>query len=161
MSFSALISGNPADWDSHAAHLKMIDTPEYKPFIERILEWSSGPTLYHAALKPHPPTAVFTSPVTEVAKWLVAVSKEDWIVFYEGFGEALNLAPGYRAHAGGYTVENENEFVVAIGWDSVEAHTAYVKTEAGAAMIAKLMGSVSNPEMWHMRVDGTITSDRK
>lgn len=139
----------------------MIDAPAYKPFIEKILEWSSGPTFFHAALKPHPPTAVFTAPVSEVAKFPVVVSKEDWIAMYETFGAELRLAPGYHAHSGGWTVENEKEFAMVIGWDSVEAHTSWVTSEAGVAAVAKIMDSVASPQMWHIRRGGAVTSDRK
>lgn len=151
-----------ADWDSHDAHVKMIDDPQYKPFIGKILEWSSGPTFYHAALKPHPPTPVFMSPVAEVAKFAIAVTREEWAVLYEEFEKGLKNAPGYKAHSAGWTIEDEKDFVLVIGWESVEAHTSWAKTESGVESIKYLIsGAGGGHSMFHMRLGGAVTSNPK
>lgn len=139
----------------------MIDDPQYKPFIEKILEWSPGPTFYHVALKPHPPTPVFTSPVAEVAKFSITIAKEEWLAMYEEFEKGLREAPGYRGHSAGWTIEDENDFVLAIGWESVEAHTSWAKTEFGRESIRHLIGGLGEHSMFHIRRGGAVTSDRK
>lgn len=151
---------NFTDWESHDAHVAFMKTPEYAPFIQKILEWSPRPTFYHAALSPHPPTEAFTSPVTEVAKLSVTVSKEEWLVLYEKFEVGLKIAPGYRAHSAGWMVEKEKDFVLAIGWDSVEAHTDWVKSEAGVKSVGYVLGAVGDHGLWHIRDGGAVTSLR-
>lgn len=79
---------------------------------------------------------------------------------FEKVEAGLKIAPGYRAHSAGWTIENEKDFVLAIGWDSVEAHTDWAKSEAGAATISHLLSAMGDHEMWHMRDGGAITSPR-
>lgn len=93
-----------------------------------------------------------------MAKLAIKTSKEEWLVLYEKFEVGLKIAPGYRAHSVGWTVEDEKDFVLAIGWDSVEAHTDWAKSEAGVESIGHLLGGVGDHGLWHMRVGGAVTS---
>lgn len=137
-----------------------MDSPRYKHLVEKILEWCASVSFYHVALSPHPPTPAFTSPVTEVAKFAIKVSREEWSTAYEKFQAGLKIAPGYKAHSSGWTIEDENEFVVVIGWESVEAHTEWGKSEAGAKSIGYLTAGVGAGGAWHVRDGGAVTSTR-
>lgn len=139
----------------------MMATPEYGPFVGELLKWSSPPSLFHAALSPHPPTPAFTSPVTEVAKLYVGpeLSKEDWLKRFAKFEEGLKVAPGYKAHSSGWSVEDEKCYVLAIGWESVEAHFEWKKTEGGSTSINHLRNGLEKSEMWHIRDEGAVTQD--
>lgn len=136
-------------------------SPEYEPFVGKILTWCSKPSFFHAAFNPHPPTPAFTSPVTEIGKFFIVpeMSKVEWLKGYAEFEKGLKTAPGYKAHSGGWSVEDEKCFVLAIGWESVEAHLEWKKTEAGDSSINYIRNGMGKGEMWHMRDGGEVTQE--
>lgn len=137
----------------------MMLTPVYVPFVGEILKWCSAiPTVVHYASKPYPPTGVFTSPVTEVIRLSVEISQDEWPVLYEKFEGGLRNAPGYRAHSGGWAVETEGDFVVAIGWESVEASAKWAKTDTGVMSLGYLVGGGSINQLFHLRATGDVAS---
>lgn len=137
----------------------MMSTPAYRPFIGKILEWCSAvPTVFHSALRPFPSTEVFTSPVTEVTKLSIKISQDEWLVLYEKFEGGLRNASGYKGHAGGWTVETEGDFVVAVGWESVEANAEWAKTDAGAMSLDYLMGGGVVNQLFHIHTAGNVAS---
>lgn len=138
----------------------MKSSPAFGPFVGQILEWCSAiPTAVHAAMRPYPPSPeIFTSPVTEVATLSVKISQDEWLVLYEKFEGGLTGVPGYKGHTGGWAVETENDFVVAIGWESVEAHTAWANTDVGAMSINYLTSGGILDQLYHIQTVGAVTS---
>lgn len=149
-----------ADWESLKAHQNLMAKPEYGPVLAKINEWADGVSFFHAALTPHPPTATFTAPATEVAKLPAKPesTKDDWLLGYHKFEKGLKNAPGYIAHASGWQIEDDRCFVLAIGWEAVEAHRDWAKSEAGSAAIKSLMERTDQEksEMWHLCDVGAV-----
>ncbi|OTA89375.1 hypothetical protein M434DRAFT_34359 [Hypoxylon sp. CO27-5] len=132
------------DWDSIDAHLAFRTTDAYKDFMAEIAPYVAGPAVVvHLDLTPFPPTVLDKSPVTEVfqmyfdpsadeAKNLAAAKKVAADIAAGGFAGATGLS------AVGWTVEKDVEhkgektrvLTALIGWESVEAHTAALESDA-------------------------------
>ncbi|OTA65762.1 hypothetical protein K449DRAFT_431212 [Hypoxylon sp. EC38] len=107
------------DWDSIDAHLAFRTTDAYKDFMSEIAPYVAGPAVVvHLDLTPFPPTVLDKSPVTEVFQ----------MYFDPSADEAKNLAAAKKdvEHKG----EKTRVLTALIGWESVEAHTAALESDA-------------------------------
>jgi|TARA_R110002110_G_scaffold390930_2_gene604071 heme-degrading monooxygenase HmoA len=83
-------------------------------------------------------------------------STQDFIAAMESGQEILEAADGARAVRLLRGIEDENQFLLTIEWDSVEHHVAFTKTE-GFARFGALVGKyfAEKPAMQHF--DGTLS----
>lgn len=106
---------------------------------------NGAPTVYHAALSPSPPRRTLSkahSPVVEIVTIsfpanLPQASQNTVTADIRKFRDVLESPGGCNASAGGWVLEDMlipgsdekgKAFVMMFGWDSVEAHSAFVKT---------------------------------
>lgn len=137
------------DWNSVDDHKKFMDSPAYKPFLEKFGELLGGaPQLWHAEYRPHPPSALLdgkTTPATEVlhAYFPTDLSKEDATAFQERIAKlagAIEKGAGedYTGFVAGWVdeeldipgkEEKGKVYSVLVGWKSVEAHNKFRETQ--------------------------------
>ena len=119
--------------------------PVYGPFGKHLMSIVDGSlTMYHANLKPHPPSAAISSTHSPVTECLTCYFSSLDSSFEENFNRFVAAASedtaGIRAAAGGWLVEDiEHEkigpgkkgkaFAAFLGWDSVEAHKKFRETD--------------------------------
>lgn len=133
--------------------------PEFATFAQKILHFSGIPEMYNVALTPNPPTTVFAAPVIEWAKIQLKsdTNKSSWRDSFSKFEEVLKTAPGYVAHAAGWVVEEDNGFVVMIGWETVKAHRDWIAHDGGEEAVQYyISGGTVKFHMAHVVPGGTI-----
>ena len=120
----------------------------YKPFSEHLGQILGGaPTLYHAYMNPHPPSAALSNASSPVTEWLTlytsATDTSAHARLEHDAQELVNIiqqhGDGYIASAGGWVVEElplphdpstkAKAWVSAVGWKSVEHHHTYTETK--------------------------------
>lgn len=106
---------------------------------------SGAPTVYHAAFSPFPPRRTLSkahSPVVEIVTIyfpadLPQASQSRVMADIRKFRDVLEGPGGCNASAGGWVLEDmtipgsdekSKAFVMMFGWNSVEAHIAFVRT---------------------------------
>lgn len=146
-----------SDWDDVASHKKFRDDPSYGPFVKHmrtILDDKPAVTMHHVELTTRPHYAAVgtatallrSSPgATEITTFYLdpSISSSDAQAYEDALfkfsAEAVEKADGYVSTAGGWIVEDlEHEkvggkakgYVILIGWQSVEKHTAFRESEA-------------------------------
>ena len=139
-----LTNSSNVDWDSYEHHQKFIADPVYGPFAKHLMTIVDGrPTMHHANLTPHPPSAALshtTSPVTGILTFVLPSQDES---FEKNVNKFLDIvkekAEGFKAAAQGWIIEDvEHEnlgsgkkgkaFVGMIGWESLDAHMKFRET---------------------------------
>lgn len=88
-------------------------------------------------------------------------STQDFIAAMETGKEILGAADGARAVRLLRGIENENQFLLTIEWDSVEHHIAFTKTE-GFARFGALVGQhfAEKPTMQHFEEALSVEADK-
>ena len=120
--------------------------PGYGPFGKHLMSIVDGhPTMYHANLNPHPPSAAISSTSSPATECLTCYFSSLDPSYEENFNKFVAVlskdVEGFKAAAGGWLVEDvEHEkigsgkkgkaFVGFLGWESVEAHKKFRETEA-------------------------------
>ncbi|KAI5851638.1 hypothetical protein DFP73DRAFT_629068 [Morchella snyderi] len=150
------------NWKSLDDHKAFMASPEYPAFVQKIISWAPDLSVFHATLTPHPPTEVFEGLTTELVKLHLkqGVTKEEMTKTYHTFEERLKSAKGYHAHAGGWSIEDDNCAVIVIKWDDTKAHIDWTKSEEGKDILrgeGGLLCNVDKIEMWHINDAGAIT----
>ena len=123
--------------------------------------------MYHAQFSPFPPSAPLEAPITAIATFYGFPSDEEteanraFREEYEGWECLVKEAPGHVATAAGFTledvdglagekVEKGKAFMVVVGWDSVDSHTAFRRMEAAKMAFEKLVLRAEGWEMHHV-----------
>jgi len=142
------------DWDSLAAHETFMKSESYGPMIQEAMAATAAPpVIYHVALSPWPPAVLTneegkgTSAVAELASFYFSGVTDDAMeAVRKETQRFLDLVPGAAGFSGetsfGWSVE-EVEFegamcrvlLLAIGWESREAHMKFRDTEHFARII--------------------------
>lgn len=150
------------NWDSIDKHKEFIADSSYGPFFDRVGSIVGGAgSIVHADFKPPGGLAkCFSAPVTEIATfYFEGEPPADYIDGVHQFNQTTQKEgiPGYLGVAVGKTYEEvEREgvkgkaMVVAIGWQSVEAHTDYRSTQSFKDNIHLLRSSAKKIEMHHV-----------
>jgi heme-degrading monooxygenase HmoA len=148
-------------WNERKEHEDFIASSAYGPFLEKFLSITEGgPSIMrHVDFKPDGALAtVFSAPVTEFATfyfddeppadYVETVANKMGDVLREG-------AEGYLGHAVGVThevVEHEGvkgkAAVLAVGWQSKDAHMAYRETQSFKDNIHLLRSTMKKATMW-------------
>jgi hypothetical protein len=133
------------------------DATDLSPLFRR------APVVYHAELTPEPTLGTLTqpqSPVTEVVTIylpadLSQASQDKIASDTRKFREVLEVPGGCITSSGGWVLEEVGipgqdkkgkAFIMMFGWDSIEAHTSFVKTakvQEHVHLIAGLVGLIS------------------
>ena len=119
------------DWEEKEDHIRFTETPGYKQFREILSKAGTITDLVHVLFRPFPPTKALEAPVTE----LVVVDVKDGALpedLEPGLTKLCNLVvtkysgQGVRDAVWGVTNESNKQYVVAIGWDSVQVRQVLV-----------------------------------
>ncbi|KZV65906.1 hypothetical protein PENSPDRAFT_655310 [Peniophora sp. CONT] len=119
-------------WDSIEHHLSARNSSEYetlKPALGKVFASTSTPDVVHVVFSPDA-LPVLRAPVTEIA-WCTAKAgandKEAGDKILQAAQRAAELIASRNiATAYGQVVERPGEVVLIVGWDSLEAHQAFL-----------------------------------
>jgi len=152
------------DWDSIEKHKEFEASAKYGPFLQRFSGVIAGPpTIYHADFLPADALARATAaPVTEVVALNFAGeagvpsgTMEALLKFRQSIIDAN--VPGFVDAAGGPTYEEieidgtkGKAVIMAIGWESVEAHTKYRETSVFTENAHLLRENVQKSHLNHV-----------
>ncbi|KAF3013075.1 hypothetical protein E8E14_010906 [Neopestalotiopsis sp. 37M] len=163
------------DWERLSDHKAFTEKDYYGPFLEVVRHLVDGPlSIYHVPFAPHPPAVLDNqdgrgrSKVAEVVHAyfpadLSPAQQREILAGVQQFVDVVKKpklpAGASGEHAHGFALE-EVEFkgekcralVLVLGWDSVEAHHAYRKTEDFASKIPLLrnLPGLKGMDMWHV-----------
>lgn len=150
------------DWDSLDAHKTFMTQAHYQPFLNRFLTIAGGaPSIAHADLKPDGAVSkALAAPVTEIATFYFdSAPPSDALENAQKFGKMLEdeKTEGFLGGAVGLTYEEiEREgvkgkgMVIAIGWESVDAHMKFRETATFKDNINLLRNGAEKIEMHHV-----------
>jgi hypothetical protein len=152
------------DWNSVKAHQDFNNTPAYPAFKERFQTFSGGPPrIIHVDFKPEGALdKAITAPVTEVATFVFGPDgvPSGFGAGVEKFGAAIEAGsiPGFLIATYGFALEEVEidgkkgkAAVLAIGWDSVDAHMQFRETQTFKDNIHFLRDGVAAAEMHHVQ----------
>ena len=114
---------NYTDWDSVEAHMEFSKAPQYPSFVNGVMEYAaSAPSIFHAYLKPFPPSEVLKAHTIEIISLDLKNSTQgsEAALQIEKFIGKVSKEPGYRAHSQARKHEDESVHVILVGWDSPE-----------------------------------------
>ncbi|KAI9701936.1 MAG: hypothetical protein M1836_001280 [Candelina mexicana] len=136
------------DWDSIDAHDNFSKKPIFGPFIKHLGTILGGSTiLTHVNFNPHPPTRAISNNyahVTEMCRFLFSANfsdsqRSDFESSFASFIKAAEKAVAFRGMSSGWVVEEVEHtslkgekgkaFAAAIGWQSIEGHMEFRKTD--------------------------------
>lgn len=153
-------------WDSPATHSSFLPSPENQQLLQ-LLKGDISNSKGRKMEMWHLDTDVFSLPTTANDKWVFSapviscgrhfVAKEKKIAFEKKFGEVRRVLEvftrPYRV-VGGWRIEKEEEgkeeFSLFSGFESVEQHEEFAKTE-GFTRYRELVGFVEGLEVRHLR----------
>ncbi|KAI1077127.1 hypothetical protein F5B20DRAFT_553284 [Whalleya microplaca] len=151
------------DWEGIEAHQDFTKRPAYEPFKDLLLSGLEGPSsVYHVYLSPFPSTVLDNaegkgkSPVAELlhayfpggdgytADQIASTSKgaQDFLNQLVGLAKQSTgeTAVGWAVEELEFKGEKCRALVIAIGWESVDAHKKFRETEDFAKLIPLLRG---------------------
>lgn len=151
-------------WDSLQAHKDFEAQDIYKPFAQKFLSLAGGkPTIVHADFQAHSAleTAV-AAPVTEVATFVFEGAVPDGyaegLEAFRAAAEKEAASTGYKGASFGFTVEEVEidgvkgpAAVLAIGWESIDAHLKYRETQTFKDNIHHLRTGVKASSIHHVQ----------
>ncbi|KAI9722677.1 MAG: hypothetical protein M1812_001608 [Candelaria pacifica] len=136
------------DWESIDAHKAFTNKPIYGPFLKHLdTILGAPPNLIHVNFDPHPPARAISnnsSRVTEMCRFVFSAGlsdsqKSDFESSFVSFAKAAEKADAFRGMSSGWVVEEIEHsslkgekgkaFVAAIGWQSVDGHMEFRKTD--------------------------------
>lgn len=111
-------------WESLKHHQDLINDKEVYPVLgEHLFKGAAGiDYMIHATFSPNEPYDALSAPVTEIAIWTLK-ENADKQAFTETLEKLISLAnsnPVVTSGGWGPTAEDENKFVVLLGWPSLE-----------------------------------------
>jgi heme-degrading monooxygenase HmoA len=151
-------------WDSLQAHKDFEAQDSYKPFAQKFLSLAGGkPTIVHADFEPHSALeAAVAAPVTEVATFVFEGAIPDGyasgLEAFRSAAETQAASSGYKGASFGF-VKEEVEVdgvkgpaaVLAIGWESIDAHLAFRETQTFKDNIHHLRTGVKASSIHHVQ----------
>ncbi|KAK3067256.1 hypothetical protein LTR53_015975 [Teratosphaeriaceae sp. CCFEE 6253] len=148
-------------WDDIKNHQDFIKTDTYGPFLNRFLSLVDGDvSMMHADFKPEGALLkAFSAPATEIATFYFdGEPPADYLENVGKLGPVLEGVDGFLGSAVGITHETlEKEgvkgkaAVLAVGWQSKEAHMAFRDTQEFKDNIHLLRGTSKKITMWHVQ----------
>lgn len=148
------------DWDSLPAHKEFMASQRYQPFLANIKSILTGPPkIQHVDFKPaHELHQVLASPLTELVNiYFDGDVPATYAPGFEKFSQACTVQPGNHGAVFGSTHETLDyegikgqAAVLAIGWDSHDAHMAFRETQAFKDNIHLLRSTSKKSFMQHI-----------
>lgn len=141
---------------------------EYAPMLEHLKALLSGaPSIYHFEFSSSGFISATSAPVTELATFYLDSKSSSFESNARKFEEAVEggSVEGYLGSSSGWSVEEvEHEklgagskgkaYMLAIGWQSKEAHMAFRETETFKNNIGLLREGPKGAEMHHVAFKG-------
>jgi len=143
-------------------HVKFTKSAGYGPMMQKLGEsgMAGKPNLHHVRYSA-PMTKAVTAPITEMLTFYFPADVEEssFELAWEQFIDALSKnSDGYVGSAGGWVVEDleyqgqpGKAYVVAIGWESIQAHMAYRETQPFKDTISGVLGPTRGTAMHHTK----------
>ncbi|KAI0692998.1 hypothetical protein C8T65DRAFT_586152 [Cerioporus squamosus] len=128
-------------WESYEHHKKLMDDtttyPKLTGSVASVFDKSKGPVTMLHINTTNEPYKAFEAPVVEIATFTLqeGQSKSELEAHVKTLVDAVNTkteADGVFHASWGPVRENDNAFVVFIGWTTVDAHWGLVKNDPGA-----------------------------
>ncbi|EPQ54472.1 hypothetical protein GLOTRDRAFT_121619 [Gloeophyllum trabeum ATCC 11539] len=123
-------------WDSITSHENLIkNEAEYTPLVsvlQRAIAPSAAMAMLHAEFNDHAAAVrALADPATELAFFTLKSPDEAAVLPAKmaALEKELEHAPGRRSYTWGKVVEKEDQILLIIGWDSVEAHWDALKVD--------------------------------
>ncbi|KIM43415.1 hypothetical protein M413DRAFT_444241 [Hebeloma cylindrosporum] len=142
-------------WESLDHHKKMTERDDYPAFVESLKPTLASPLQIQHVQFDGDATAAFTAPVTEItiAKPKEGKTRADIEAVIEEIKKNSHLVKGAHPPLAWGKVQQEPEaYVLAIGWDSVEAHLTAVKVAPIDSLVAKL-AEVADYDLKHVTLN--------
>lgn len=153
------------DWDDISSHQAFMTSVPYGPFLESIGALASdAPRVFHLRIPPN--SAPLDAPTTECLTmyfppdFAAATYDASWKKFLDAAAEESAKAPGtFHGIAGGWSVETHEHETVGkeakafggfIGWQNVEAHHEFRKTEAFPGIVKWLREGTAALKVHHV-----------
>ncbi|KAH7930647.1 hypothetical protein BV22DRAFT_44217 [Leucogyrophana mollusca] len=139
------------DWDERP---KQADPEASKTVEEKLREVvSQPPERKLVAFKTFPHTHCFTAPITEV---IYATAKPDTDL--EEFKKVVDVSlqatevfKGCYGTSWGYVLDTEREVMMVVGWESIEDHVSFTKTEEFRVTTDPFLELVSKSGFYYMK----------
>ncbi|KAK4553379.1 hypothetical protein LTR86_009436 [Recurvomyces mirabilis] len=149
-------------WDKYDSHMNFTKTNTYGPFLSKFLKIVDGePSMMHADFQPEGAiNKAFAAPATEIATFYFdGEPPSNYLEDVEKCAKIIEKeADGFLGAAVGITYETlEKEgvkgkaAVLAVGWQSKEAHMAFRETQCFKDNIHLLRGGAKKITMWHVQ----------
>lgn len=110
---------------------------------------------YDAILSPPAANVLSAAPIIEVTKFHLksSVSRDAWLAQQAAVQKLLDEAKGCKGYASGF-VEGKDEYLVLVGWESVEAHNGWAQAEKEKPDSAcnRYVAMVTGAEMCHVAI---------
>ena len=162
------------DWDSVESHEAFKKTEVYEPLVKRLNEnLTTPPFLHNVELFPTHPAVLHNergkSAVVELVKLFFpagdAYTSNQMASVAKNVRDFIDLMPGHAAGysgeaAGGWAIhevdfkgEKTRVFVIAIGWETVQAHLDYRETDHFKANVTMLttLDNMKGTELAHIK----------
>ncbi|KAI1784056.1 hypothetical protein LXA43DRAFT_902359 [Ganoderma leucocontextum] len=145
-------------WHSLADHQALMNDPVKYPQVGKELQTvvdTSAIVMYHCAFTSEPYKAL-EAPVTEIVTITLneGESKDTLETLVDELSKGANAAPasagGAISAAWGPAVEKDDLLFLIIGWPSVEAHTATVKSNQAVMDIISKIRAIAKLEVKHV-----------
>ncbi|KAH7930650.1 hypothetical protein BV22DRAFT_1116026 [Leucogyrophana mollusca] len=139
------------DWDERPKNTN----PEVaKTGYEKLRVGASQPSEKKlVAFKPFPPSKCFSAPITEV---IYATAKPDTDL--EEFNKIVDVSlkacddfKGCYGTSWGYVLDTEREIVMVVGWENVETHVNFTKTEECRLTTGPFREVISQASMYYVK----------
>ncbi|KAF1352282.1 hypothetical protein BDV97DRAFT_397317 [Delphinella strobiligena] len=152
------------NWDSLESHKKFMTSPEYGPMVESLEAIISGPPsfVHYDFASMGKLVAALSAPVTELATFYLPSKTSSFQTNLERFEKASSESGtnGFLGITTGWSIEDvEHEgfsegktgksVLLAIGWDSIDAHMAFRETDVFKDIIGLLRGEPKGVELHH------------
>ncbi|RPD59179.1 hypothetical protein L226DRAFT_614020 [Lentinus tigrinus ALCF2SS1-7] len=146
-------------WESYEHHEKLMnDTATYPKLtgsVESVFDKSKGSVTMQHINTTDEPYKAFEAPVVEIATFTLheGQSKSELEGLMKNLADGMNAkteADGVLHASWGPIRENDNAFILFIGWTTVDAHWAFVKSDPGAIDTIAKCKAISDIALVHV-----------
>ncbi|XMA09225.1 hypothetical protein WAI453_002016 [Rhynchosporium graminicola] len=147
------------DWNSVSSHKAFEASSDYTTFGSLLSTLMTTAHFHHIAFSPFPPSILTTAPVTEFVTFLDTTPSFPSNV--SKFMSAVGIPDGCYGGVWGESIETDigkhedgslkgRVVVLAVGWESKDAHLRFTETEKSNENIGLLGEGLGGVEMFHV-----------